>query len=116
MLFASLFIDAHEGRAEQTFDVPVAYLHTSLPDDNFVHMKFEGEFVDIMCEVNSEYEIFVIHDKVKKVMYVLILKAIYGMIEIDLFSTTLLDLGFKLNPYEQCVSKKIINEHQCIIG
>ena len=56
MLFASLLIDAHEGRAVQTFDIPGAYLHVSLPDDKVVHMKFEGEVVDIMCEVNPEYE------------------------------------------------------------
>ena len=51
-LFASLFIDAQEGRAVHTFDVPVEYLHSSLIYDKVLHMKFEGEFVDIMCEVN----------------------------------------------------------------
>ena len=39
-LFASLLIDAHEGRAVQTFDIPGAYLHTSLPYYKVVHMKF----------------------------------------------------------------------------
>ena len=48
-LFSSLLIDAHEGRAVQTFDVPEAYLHASLPYDKVVHMKFEGEFVEMMC-------------------------------------------------------------------
>ena len=47
-------------------------------------MKFEGEFVDIMCEVNPEYENFVTYERGKKVLYVLILKAIHGMIESDL--------------------------------
>ena len=54
-----LLIDSHEGRAVQTFDVTGAYLHASLLDDKVVHMKFEGESVDIMCEVNAEYEKFV---------------------------------------------------------
>ena len=50
----------------------------------------------------------------------LILKLIYGMIEsyltcYDLFSTKLSYLGFKLNPYEQCIVNKLINEHQCTI-
>ena len=52
VLFASLLIDAHGGIAKQTFDFTGAYIHTSLPDDKFVHMKYEGEFVDIMCKVN----------------------------------------------------------------
>ena len=87
-----------------TFEVPGEYLHASLRDDNVVHMKFEGEFVGIMCEMNPEYETFVTYDKEKKVMYVLILKDIYVMIEssllwCDFFSTTLSDLGFKINPY-----------------
>ena len=51
-LFSSLIIDDHEGRSLHTFDVPGAYLHASIPDDNIFHMKSEGEFVDIMCEVN----------------------------------------------------------------
>ena len=84
-------------------------------------MKFEGEFVDIMCEVNPEYEKFVIYKKGKKVLYVLILKAVYGMIEnallwYDLFSTILSDLWFKLNPYERYIENKLIYEHQCNIG
>ena len=90
--------------AVYTFDVPEAYLHASLPDDNIVHMKFEGEFVDIMCEVNLEYEKFMTYENSKKLMYALILRDIYVMIEssllwCDFFSTTLSDLGFKINPY-----------------
>ena len=83
-------------------------------------MKFEIEFVDIMCEVNPEYEKFMIYERGKEVLYVLILKEIYGMIEsslvwYDFFSTTQPDLGFKINPYERCISNKLINEHQCTI-
>ena len=101
-----IIIDAHGGIAVQTFDVTGAYICASLPDDKVVHMKFKGEFVDILSEVNPEYENFVTYEKGKNVLCVLILKAIYGMIEsallwYDLLSTTLLDLGFKLNPYER---------------
>ena len=74
MLFASLLVDAHVGRVVQTFDVLGAYLHTSLPHDRVMHINFEGEFVEIMCKVNPEYEKSVIYDKSKKVLYVLILK------------------------------------------
>ena len=103
-LFASILTDVHEGRAVQTFEVTGVYLRTPLPNDKVVHMKFEGKFLDIMCEVNPEYGIFVIYEKGKKVLYVMILKAIYGMLEssllwYDLFSTTLSNLGFKFNPY-----------------
>ena len=113
-------IDANEGRVVQTFDVPGEYLHASLSDYKVAHMKFECEFVDIMCKVNPEYEHFVTYEKGKKVLYVLILKEIYVMIEsallwYDFFSTILSYSGFKLKPCEQYISNKVINEHQCTI-
>ena len=40
--------------------------------------------MDIMCKVNPEYEKFLTYFKGKKVLYVIILKAIYIMIEIAL--------------------------------
>ena len=121
MLFASLLIDANEGRAVQNFDVMGAYLQASLPDDKALNTKFEGKFLDIMCEVNPEYEKLVTYEKGKKLLYVLILKAIYRMIESALlwyylFATTLLDLGFKINRYEQCIANKVMDEKQCTIG
>ena len=81
MIFASLLINAHDGRAVPKFKVPVANIHASLPNDKVVHMKFEGEFVDIMCKVNPEYEKFVIYERGKNMLYVLIFTAIYGIIE-----------------------------------
>ena len=41
VLFASLIIDTHEGRSVQTFDVPGAHIHASLPGENKVSIKFE---------------------------------------------------------------------------
>ena len=84
-------------------------------------MKIEGWFLDIMCEVNQEYETFVKYEKAKKVLYVLILNSIYGIIESALlwyylFSATLSYLGFKLNTYEQFIANKVFYEHQCTIG
>ena len=33
-------------------DVPGAYLNAEIPEDKFILQNIEGEFVDIMCEVN----------------------------------------------------------------
>ena len=65
-LFSSLLIDAHEGISLHNFTVPGAYIHTSLPYDQVVHMKSEGRCLDIMCKVNPEYEKFVKYFKGKK--------------------------------------------------
>ena len=64
-LFASLLIDAHEGRDVATYDVPGAYLQARLaPRENNerVLMKLRGRFVDIMCKVNPEHSKNVIHE------------------------------------------------------
>ena len=54
-LLAQLMIDVFEERAMEIFDVPGAYLNPIIPEDKFVLLKLEDEFVDIMCEVNSEF-------------------------------------------------------------
>ena len=51
-LFASIINDAHEERDVVNFYVPGAYLNTDMLEDKFILLKIEGEFVDIMCEVN----------------------------------------------------------------
>jgi hypothetical protein len=83
-------------------------------------MKFRDEFVDIMCDVNSEYKKYVVEENGKRVLYVRVLRAIYGCIELallwyELFSKTLKGLGFEINPYDKCTANEMINGHQCTI-
>ena len=37
------------------FDVPGAYLNADIPEDKFIILNIEGEFVDIMWEVKAEH-------------------------------------------------------------
>ena len=62
----TLLIDANEGRDVAIFDVPGAYLQAEMPREKKLLMKFRNEFVDIMCEVNPEYEQYVIKENGKK--------------------------------------------------
>jgi len=76
-----------------------------LPKDKYVYMKFEGEFVDIMCEANPEYAATVAIEHGKKVLYMKIEKAMYGMVEsallwYELFSKNLQNIGFTIIPYD----------------
>ena len=118
----SLFIIfAYEKRATAVFDVPGAYLHADIPDGKFALLKITGQFVDIVCEVNPEFKQDVRYENGKKVLYVRILKAIYGMIEsallwYELYVTVLLDEGYELNQYDKCVANRIVNGKQCTIG
>jgi KUP system potassium uptake protein len=119
-LMASLVIDAFEGRDVAIFDIPGAYLNADMPDDKFVLLKLEGEFVHVMCEVNPEYKEDVRQEHGKPVLYLRVLKALYGCIEsallwYEMFSSTLKGMGFVINPYDKCVANKDIDGKQCTI-
>ena len=120
-LLCTAIIAAHEKRKVTLFDVPGAYLQADIPPDKFRILKLEDNFVEIMCQVNNQYSKHVRVKGGKKVLYVRILKALYGMIEsallwYKLFVTVLMEMGFQLNPYDLCVANKIINNKQCTIA
>jgi hypothetical protein len=72
-------IDAKERRDVATANVEGAYLHADMED--FVFLKLVGEAVDIMCQVNPKYENFVVIENGKKVLYLQLLKALYGCVQ-----------------------------------
>jgi hypothetical protein len=119
-LMISIAIDAKEGRVVATADVEGAYLHADM--DDAVLMLFEGDMVDYMVQANpGKYEPYVYTTKKgKKLLYVKLLKALYGCIKsallwYKLFTSTLEKMGFVLNPYDPCVANKMINGNQCTI-
>jgi len=119
-LMTTLIIDALEKRDVAIFDVPGAFLQTEMPKDKNVLLVIRDEFVDILCEVNPQYKEHVRIVNGKKILYVKILRAIYGCIEsamlwYNLYTETLKRMGFILNPYDRCVANKLINGKQCTI-
>ena len=83
---------------------------------------FEGQMVDYMVQANPEKYGPYVHTtkKGKKILYVELLKALYGCIKsallwYKLFTSTLEQMGFVLNPYDPCVANKMINGKQCTI-
>jgi len=74
-----------------------------------------------MSDVNPEYKADVRYENGKKVLYVQILKALYGMIEsalswYELYVPVLKEEGFVVNAVDKCVANKIINGSQCTIA
>ena len=95
----SLLIDVFEGRDVTTFDIPVAYLHAEMPKDKTVVLKLKEKFVSIMCEINPEYKQHVRIEGRTSVLYLSVLRALYGCIESALqwhilFKSTLEKEGF----------------------
>ena len=120
-LIATTVIAAHERRATAVFDIPGAYLNADMPKEKFILLKFESEFVDIMCEVNPEYLQDVRQERGKKVLYVRVVKAIYGCIEsallwYQMYVTTLKRIGFKVNPIDKCIANLMKDGAQCTIA
>lgn len=118
-LMLVLMTAALEGRDCATADVVGAYLHAKMED--FVVMRLTGEAVKIMCEVNSKYLELVTVENGRKVLYVRLLRALYGCVQsallwYNLFSSVLVKNGFKLNPYDPCVANCEIQGKQCTVA
>ena len=80
-IFSSLIIYAHEGREVYNFDTPGAYLHTDIPKDKQILLKLRNNSVDIMCDVNEEHKKNMVIENKKRVLYINIVRAIYGCIK-----------------------------------
>ena len=83
-LFCTPIVDANEGRNVAAFGVPGAYLHTDMPNYKRILMTLRGEYVDIMCHINPEYEQNVRYENGKIVLYLLVLRESYGCTEFAL--------------------------------
>ena len=120
-IMMSMAIDAFEGRDVATCDIKGAYLNAKMNEK--VIMIFRGELVDYLVKTNpGKYEKFVhITKKGKKVLYVRLLKALYGCIQsallwYELLKDTLEKEGFVVNPYDPCVANKTYKDgSQCTI-
>ena len=63
------------------FDVPGTYLNAEIPEDKFILLNIEGEFVDIICEVNPKHKKNICAENGVKLLYLRLLKALYGCME-----------------------------------
>ena len=72
----------------------------------------------MLVEINPEiYKAYVVYEGSHKVIYVRMLKELYGMIQSELlfykkFRNDLEGIGFKVNEYDLCVANKIVNGKQ----
>jgi hypothetical protein len=60
-------------------DVVGAHLKAYM--DDFVIMKFAGKLVDILCKLNPTHNKFAVLEQGIKVLYVRLIKAIYGCVK-----------------------------------
>lgn len=81
-------------------------------------MKIRGTLVDILVEMNPEkYSKYVTSENGRRVIYVMMLKALYGMLESSLlyykkFTKDIETIGFAVNPYDPCIANRMVDGSQ----
>jgi hypothetical protein len=119
-------IEAKEERDVMTCDIPNAFIQAYLPKkepgEDRVVMKITGVLVNMLVGIIPElYGPAVVLENRKKVLYVEVLKAMYGMLEAALlwyktFRKDLKENGFIFNPYDPCMAnKKVQGSQQTIV-
>jgi hypothetical protein len=118
-LMLSCVIDANERRNVMTADIPGAFMQADM--DEILHMKLEGPLAKLLTRVDPNlYKKYTTIEKGKPVLYVQLMKALYGTLQAALLfwqdlTSQLEKWGFKLNPYDWCVANKMVNRKQCTI-
>ena len=122
-IFLTGVIDAKEGRDVMSSDIPNAFIQALIPDDDKdgnerIVMKITGQLVDALVEIAPEvYGLFVVYENGKKVLYVQVLRALYGMLIAALlwyknFRTELESIGFVFNDYDARVANRKVKGKQ----
>ena len=112
-------IDAMENRTVAVVDIPGAFMQADM--DPGVYMRIDGAMAELLMEIDYDmYQPHMVKEKGKPVIYVELLKALYGTLRVarlfwETLSGKLQERGFILNPYDSCVANKYVNGQQCTI-
>ena len=76
-----------------------------MPEDKHILLKLRDEYVDIMCDVNEEQRKNVVIKNTERVLYMKLVRVIYGCMQssfmwYDLYANKFKDMGFELHPYD----------------
>ena len=88
------------------------------PDmSEFTTVRFVDEKMDTICVVTPSFKQYVSHEGRKKLLHVMLNTSSCGPVRAallwyELYSTTLVKINFKLNPYDLFVANKTINNNQ----
>ena len=112
-------MDAIENRTVAVVDIPGAFMQADM--DPGVYMRIDGPMADLLMEIDySMYHPHMVKEKGKPVIYVELLKALYGALRAaclfwETLSGKLQEWGLTINPYDSCVANKDIDGQQCTI-
>ena len=105
-----------------TNDVPNAFIQTEMEKvkegEARVIMKITGVLVDLLVGMAPEvYAQHVVYENGRKVLYVQVLRTLYGMLRASLmfykkWRNDLESIGFKFNDYDPCVANRMVKGKQ----
>jgi hypothetical protein len=111
-------IDAKQNRDVMKLDIPNAFVQTEISlDGDKIIMQIRGQLVDILLELcPGVYNDYVIIEGQHKILYVIMLKALYGMLISSIlyykkFRKDIESIGFE-DPYDICVANRKVNGKQ----
>ena len=119
-VFLTMVIDALEDRDVAIVDIPGAFMQVDM-DDEEVIMRLTGKMVELLIEIDPEmYRPHLIYERGEPVLYVELLKALYGTIRAarlfwEKLSKQLMEWGFTPNPYDPCVMNRIVDGKQLTV-
>jgi Reverse transcriptase (RNA-dependent DNA polymerase) len=119
-VFITAVIDGMENREVAVVDVPGAFMQVDM--DSVVHVRFNGKMVDLLVEIDHDaYAPYITYEGRDKVIYVELLKALYGTIRAarlfwEKLSGKLQEWGFNANKYDPCVANKMVNGKQLTVA
>jgi hypothetical protein len=108
-LIVSVIEEAYEDRDVGTANIARAYLKADM--DDFVVIKLTGKAVRILCKMNPAHKANVVNENGVDTLYAVLGKALYGCVKsallwYNLLTSTIKNMGFELNPYDQCVANR----------
>jgi hypothetical protein len=111
----SATIDAIEELDVATVYIPGAFMQAGIGE--VVHIRFEGEIAEMLVRMDPKlYGKYLRDENGKAVLYVELLKALRAAFLFwKLLSSKLILWGFTINPYDWCVSNKMIDGKQCTV-
>ena len=102
-----------------TLNIPNVFVHTEVSQrKEKIIMKIRGALVNILLEIcPGVYDDYVIYEGDNKLVYVIMLKVLYGMMIASVlyykrFIKDIKTIGFELNPYDMCVANRIVDKKQ----
>jgi hypothetical protein len=124
-IFITAAIEAREGREVAIVDLPNAFIQTLNQVLEKHHkrdiLKVRGPLADLLIQIAPDfYGPYATKENGVTVLYLEILRALYGMIKSPLLfyrklRKDLEDDGFEINPYDICVANKMINGNQITV-